>query len=187
MQQQRLSPAIQRLLRRRTMRIRLLCLAASTSAVLALTPADSYTFTISTGSTSTNPEPPLPSAAPHRYASPDHPPTRHRVDQHHRSRPGYAFTGVVPLGPTRFVYDNRLHRPHVTHVDALGDLLTLTSPIGTSPAHVWRSITQSSSPRLRSQRPVDITHSPSTASSSPDTQRSARAILLAALGTGILA
>jgi hypothetical protein len=54
---------------------------------------------------------------------------------------GYTFTGVVPLGAnTSIAYDNLVFTdPNATHVDALGDLLTLTSPIGTSLAHVYNN------------------------------------------------
>ena len=54
---------------------------------------------------------------------------------------GYTFTGVVPVGAnSAFAYDNLVFtNPNAAHVDALGNLLTLTSPIGTTLAHVYNN------------------------------------------------
>ena len=127
------------------MRIRILCLAASAflAASTLATRADSYTFTISTGSTSTTPGTtftvsgtltgtPVPS-------NPGNPAIE--LTSITGASQGYNFTGVVPLGAdTSFAYDNLVFtNPNAIHVDALGDLLTLTSPIGTSLAHVYNN------------------------------------------------
>jgi hypothetical protein len=127
------------------MRIRILCLAASTLLAVSTLAAraDSYTFTISTGSTSTTPGTtfvvsgtltgtPVPS-------NPSNPAIE--LTSITGASQGYNFTGVVPLGAdTSFVYDNLIFtNPNAPHVDALGDLLTLTSPIGTSLAHVYNN------------------------------------------------
>jgi hypothetical protein len=125
------------------MRIRILCLAASALMVVpTLTAhADSYTFTISTGSTSTTPGTTFVVSGT----------LTGTLDLSHPANPaidltsitgagqGYAFTGVVPLGADPGIaYDNLVFTdPTATHVDALGDLVTLTSPIGTSLAHVY--------------------------------------------------
>ena len=124
------------------MRIRTLCLAASTLlAVSAL--ADSYTFTISTGSTTTTPGTTFTVSGTLTgtpvLTNPSNPAIE--LTSITGAGQGYAFTGVVPLGANPgFVYDNLVFTdPNATHVDALGDLLTLTSPIGTSLAHVYNN------------------------------------------------
>lgn len=110
-------------------------LAASTVAAHA----DSYTFTISTGSTATTPgatfvvngtltgtpDPSLPGAL--------------ELTSITGSGQGYQFTGVVPLNMfTSITYDNLLFTdPNAIHVDQEGVLLYLTSPAGTSLARVY--------------------------------------------------
>jgi hypothetical protein len=133
------------LIEARTMRTRILCLTAS--AFLAASAlagrADSYTFTISTAPTSTTPGTafvvsgtltgtPVPS-------NPGNPAIE--LTSITGASQGYNFTGVVPLGAnTSFAYDNLVFTdPNAIHVDAQGDLLTLSSPIGTSLAHVYNN------------------------------------------------
>lgn len=127
------------------MRIRILSLTAF-ALLLASTVAarsDTYTFIISTGSTSTTPGTtfmvsgtltgtPVPS-------SPSNPAIE--LTSITGASQGYNFTGVVPLGAVPTIsYDNLVFTdPNATHVDALGDLLTLSSPIGTSLAHVYNN------------------------------------------------
>jgi hypothetical protein len=125
------------------MRIRIFSLAASallTASALAAH-ADSYTYTISTGSTSTTPGTTFVVSGilsgPTDLSNPSDP----AIDLTGitGSGQGYSFTGVVPLGADPSIaYDNLVFtNPNAVHVDALGDLLTLTSPIGTSLAHVY--------------------------------------------------
>jgi hypothetical protein len=125
------------------MRIRILCLAAS--ALLAATTlaahADSYTFTISTGSTNTTPGTTFVVSGTLTGTTDLTNPSNPAIDLTGitGAGQGYTFTGVVPLGANPSIaYDNLVFTdPSATHVDALGDLLTLTSPIGTSLAHVY--------------------------------------------------
>jgi PEP-CTERM motif len=127
------------------MRIRILCLAASallTASTLAAR-ADSYTFTISTGSTSTTPGTTFVVsgilAGTLNLSNPSNPAID--LTSITGAGQGYAFTGVVPLGANSSIaYDNLIFTdPGAAHVDALGDLITLTSPIGTSLAHVYNN------------------------------------------------
>lgn len=127
------------------MRIRILCLAASSLlAVSSLAAhADTYTFTISTGSTSTTPGTTFVvngtlSGTPN-LTNPSNPAID--LTDITGAGQGYAFTGVVPLGTnSNIAYDNLVFtNPTSAHVDALGVLLTLNSPIGTSLAHVYNN------------------------------------------------
>src|SRR4030081_1492707 len=135
------------------MRIRILCLVAS--ALLAASTlaahADSYTFTISTGPTSTTPGTTFVVSGTLTGTPNLSNPSNPAIDLTSitGAGQGYAFTGVVPLGANSSIaYDNLIFTdPSATHVDALGDLITLTSPIGTSLAHVYNNGTA----------PVDIT------------------------------
>jgi hypothetical protein len=127
------------------MRIRILCLAAST-CLAASAPgahADSYTFTISTGSTSTTPGTTFVVSGTLTGTLNLSNPSNPAIDLTSitGAGQGYAFTGVVPLGANSSIaYDNLIFTdPNTTHVDALGDLITLTSPIGTSLAHVYNN------------------------------------------------
>jgi hypothetical protein len=125
--------------------MRILCLAAS--ALLAASTlaghADSYTFTISTGSTSTTPGTTFVVSGTLTGTADFSNPSNPAIDLTSitGSGQGYTFTGVVPLGAnTSIAYDNLVFTdPGATHVDALGDLLTLSSPIGTSLAHVYNN------------------------------------------------
>jgi hypothetical protein len=114
-------------------------LAASTLAARA----DSYTFTISTGPTSTTPGTTFVVSGTLTGTLDLSNPSNPAIDLTSitGSGQGYTFTGVVPLGSNPgFAYDNLVFtNPNATHVDALGDLLTLTSPIGTSLAHVYNN------------------------------------------------
>jgi hypothetical protein len=127
------------------MRIRTLCLAASTFlAASALgARADSYTFTISTGSTSTTPGTTFVVSGTLTGTLNLSNPSNPAIDLTSitGAGQGYAFTGVVPPGANSSIaYDNLIFTdPNATHVDALGDLITLTSPIGTSLAHVYNN------------------------------------------------
>lgn len=127
------------------MRIRILCLAAS--AFLAATTlaarADSYTFTISTGSTSTTPGTTFVVSGTLNGTLNLSNPSNPAIDLTSITGQGqgYTFTGVVPVGAnSSLTYDNLVFtNPTAAHVDALGDLLTLSSPIGTSLAHVYNN------------------------------------------------
>jgi hypothetical protein len=127
------------------MRIRILCLA--TSALLAAstltTLADSYTFTISTGPTSTTPGTTFVVSGTLNGTLDLTNPSNPAIDLTSitGAGQGYTFTGVVPVGAnSAFAYDNLVFtNPNAVHVDALGDLLTLTSPIGTTLAHVYNN------------------------------------------------
>jgi hypothetical protein len=127
------------------MRICILCLAASallTASTLAAR-ADSYTFTISTGSTSTTPGTIFVVSGTLTGTLNLSNPSNPAIDLTSitGAGQGYIFTGVVPLGANPSIaYDNLVFtNPNANHVDALGDLLTLTSPIGTSLAHVYNN------------------------------------------------
>ena len=127
------------------MRFRILSLAASalmTATTLAAR-ADSYTFTISTGSTSTTPGTTFVVSGTLTGTLNLSNPSNPAIDLTSitGAGQGYVFTGVVPLGAnTSIAYDNLIFTdPSATHVDALGDLITLTSPIGTSLAHVYNN------------------------------------------------
>ncbi|MCU1248173.1 MAG: sorting protein [Edaphobacter sp.] len=127
------------------MRIRILCLAAS--ALLAASPlaarADSYTFTISTSPTNTTPGTTFVVSGTLSGTLNLSDPSNPAIDLTSitGAGQGYTFTGVVPLGSNPgFAYDNLVFtNPNAVHVDALGDLLTLSSPIGTSLAHVYNN------------------------------------------------
>jgi hypothetical protein len=129
----------------RTMRIRILCLAASAllTASALTARADSYTFTISTASTSTTPGTTFivngTLTGTPNLTNPSNPAID--LTSITGAGQGYTFTGVVPLGANSTIaYDNLIFTdPSATHVDALGDLITLTSPIGTSLAHVYNN------------------------------------------------
>jgi hypothetical protein len=127
------------------MRIRTLCLAAS--AVLAASTlaahADSYTFTISTGPTSSTPGTTFVVTGTLNGTLNLSNPSNPAIDLTSitGAGQGYNFTGIVPVGANSSIaYDNLVFTdPTATHVDALGDLLTLSSPIGTSLAHVYNN------------------------------------------------
>jgi hypothetical protein len=128
-----------------TMHIRTLSLVASAflAASTLAARADSYTFTISTGPTSTTPGTTFVVSGTLTGTLDLSNPSNPAIDLTSitGSGQGYTFTGVVPLGSNPgFAYDNLVFtNPNATHVDALGDLLTLTSPIGTSLAHVYNN------------------------------------------------
>jgi hypothetical protein len=131
------------------MRIRIRCLIHCLAASALLTAstlaahADSYTFTISTGPTSTTPGTTFVVSGSLTGTLNLSNPSNPAIDLTSitGAGQGYAFTGVVPLGANPSIaYDNLiLTNPSAAHVDALGDLITLTSPIGTSLAHVYNN------------------------------------------------
>ncbi len=173
------------------MRIRILCLAASTllaGSTLAAR-ADSYTFTISTGSTSTTPGTTFVVSGTLTGTANLSNPSNPAIDLTSitGAGQGYAFTGVVPLGTnTSIAYDNLIFTdPSAAHVDALGDLITLTSPIGTSLAHVYNNGTYHVD-IFDPNDPVDITpFAIDTFTLTPDAIPEPSSWLL--LGTGVLA
>jgi hypothetical protein len=127
------------------MRIRIGSLAASAllaAAVLAAH-ADTYTFTISTGPTGTTPGTTFIVSGTLTGTPNLSNPSNPAIDLTGitGAGQGYDFTGVVPLGANSSIaYDNLVFtNPTATHVDALGVLLTLNSPIGTSLAHVYNN------------------------------------------------
>jgi hypothetical protein len=131
------------------MRIRIRCLIHCLAASALLTAstlaahADSYTFTISTGPTSTTPGTTFVVSGSLTGTLNLSNPSNPAIDLTSitGAGQGYAFTGVVPLGANPSIaYDNLIFtNPSAAHVDALGDLITLTSPIGTSLAHVYNN------------------------------------------------
>ena len=127
------------------MRIRTLCLAASAflAASTLAARADSYTFTISTGSTSTTPGTTFTVSGTLNGTLNLSNPSNPAIDLTSitGAGQGYTFTGVVPIGANSSIaYDNLVFtNPTAAHVDAFGDLLTLSSPIGTSLAHVYNN------------------------------------------------
>jgi hypothetical protein len=101
--------------------------------------ADTYTFGISTGSTSTTPGSSFTvngtlTGTPYSTS-----PAAITLTDITGSGQGYTFTGVVPLGTeSGLSYDNLLFTdPSATHVDSKGALLYLSSVAGTSLAHVY--------------------------------------------------
>ncbi len=173
------------------MRIRILCLAASTlfAASTFAARADSYTFTISTGPTSTTPGTTFVVSGTLTGTPNLSNPSNPAIDLTDISGAGqgYAFTGVVPVGANPSIaYDNLVFTdPDATHVDALGDLITLTSPIGTSLAHVYNNGTYHVD-IFDPNDPVDITpFAIETFTLTPDAVPEPSSWLL--LGTGILA
>jgi hypothetical protein len=110
-------------------------LAAST----VVAHADTYTFTISTGSTATTPATTF-GVSGSLTGTPDPMvPGAIVLSDISGSGQGYEFTGVVPLGAnTNFTYDNLLFtNPSAIHVDQEGVLLYLNSMAGTSLGHVY--------------------------------------------------
>jgi hypothetical protein len=173
------------------MRIRILCLAASPllAASALAAHADSYTFTISTGSTSTTPGTTFVVSGTLTGTADLSHPSNPAIDLTGitGSGQGYTFTGVVPLGANSSIaYDNLVFTdPNALHVDALGDLVTLTSPIGTSLAHVYNNGTYHVDV-FDPNDPVDITpFAIDTFTLTPSAVPEPSSWLL--LGTGILA
>ena len=127
------------------MRTRILCLTASAflAASALAARADSYTFTISTAPTSTTPGTTFTVSGTLNGTLNLSNPSNPAIDLTSLTGQGqgYTFTGVVPVGANSSIdYDNLVFtNPTATHVDALGDLLTLSSPIGTSLAHVYNN------------------------------------------------
>jgi PEP-CTERM motif len=112
---------------------------ATLAASTLIARADSFTFFITTGSTSTTPGSSFvvngtltgtPSATV---------PNAFDVTGITGSGQGYTFTGVVPLGAEPTITYNNLLYPNNPNalVDSAGILLDLTSPIGVSLAHVY--------------------------------------------------
>jgi hypothetical protein len=121
---------------------RVFALSAVLAATLTATAfADTYSFTISTGSTSTTPGSTF-SATGTLTGTPDSSiASALELTSVTGGAQGYDFTGIVPVGTNSdFTYDNLLFTdPNALHVDSEGILLDLTSPIGTSLAHVYET------------------------------------------------
>ena len=101
--------------------------------------ADTYNFTISTGSTSTTPGTTF-TVTGTLTGTPDLSiPGAIDLSDVTGSGQGYTFTGIVPLGADASItYNNLLYtEPNAIHVDSEGDLLYLSSAAGTSLAHVY--------------------------------------------------
>ncbi len=126
----------------RRLRIALTLLASSAIPAIAL--ADTYNFTISSG-TSSHGSPAATFTAAGTLtgdATGSVPPTL-TLSGVTGSAQGYSFLGVAPLSTAAsFSFDNLLYTDAgATHVDASGILLYLSSPIGTSLAHVYEGAT----------------------------------------------
>jgi PEP-CTERM motif len=109
----------------------------SVSAAAAL--ADTYNFTISTGSTTSTPGTTF-NVSGILTGHPDpSDPSAIILDGVTGAGQGYAFTGIVPLGGQHgFLFDNVLYtNPTATHVDSEGVLLYLSSAAGISLAHTY--------------------------------------------------
>jgi hypothetical protein len=122
---------------------RIFALSALLAATLTVSAAhaDTYSFTISTGSTSTTPGTTF-DATGTLTGTPDSSiASALELTSVTGGAQGYAFTSIVPLGANSdFTYDNLLFTdPSALHVDSEGILLDLTSPIGTSLAHVYET------------------------------------------------
>lgn len=122
--------------------LRILALIAFSAPIAAY--ADSYTFNISTGSSSGGAAPATFTASGTLTGTVNSvtPPTLLLTDVT-GSAQGYAFTGIAPLStPAGFAFDNLVFTdPAARHVDANGVLLYLDSPVGTSLAHVYDTST----------------------------------------------
>jgi hypothetical protein len=122
--------------------LRFLAISAIVAATLTATAyADTYSFTISTGSTSTTPGTTF-TASGTLTGTPDNSiASALNLTSVTGGAQGYDFTSIVPIGSnSSFTYDNLLFtNPNALHVDTEGILLNLTSSIGTSLAHVYET------------------------------------------------
>lgn len=126
--------------------MRLSCWVLALSAVVVATPnlaahADTYSFLITTGSTSTTPGTTFRASGTFTGSVASSTPPAVNLTNVTGAAQGYDFTGVVPVGSnSNFTYDNLLFTdPSAFRVDTEGILLTLGSPIGESLAHVFQS------------------------------------------------
>ncbi len=121
---------------------RLLALSAIVAATLtAAAHADTYNFTISTGSTGTTPGTTF-NASGTLTGTPDPGiPGAIELTSVTGGAQGYEFSDIVPVGSnSSFTYDNLLFTdPNALHVDTEGILLDLTSPFGVSLAHIYET------------------------------------------------
>jgi hypothetical protein len=120
---------------------RLLALSALLAATTLTAHADTYSFDISTGSTSTTPGTSF-NVVGTLTGSPSLTiPSALDLLSVTGSGQGYDFTGIVPLNTNpNFTYDNVLYTdPNALHVDASGILIDLSTPFGTSLAHVYET------------------------------------------------
>ena len=118
-----------------------LTLSAVLVAATLTAHADTYSFTISTGSTNTTPGTMF-TAMGTLTGTPDASiASALELTEVTGSAQGYAFSGIVPLGTNNnFTYDNLLYTdPNELHVDTKGILLDLSTPFGTSIAHVYEA------------------------------------------------
>ena len=162
------------------------------SAILAATltvvaHADTYSFTISTGSTGTTPGTTF-SATGTLTGTPDPTnPSALELTGVTGGAQGYQFGSIVPLGSnSSFTYDNLLFTdPNALHVDTEGILLNLISPIGTSLAHIYETGGQYEVDVLDPRDPSDITpFSIDTFTLTPSAVPEPSTLAL--LGTGVL-
>jgi hypothetical protein len=123
------------------MRLPLLQLAicATLAAPPSVAHADSFTFLISTGSTSSTPGSTFTVNGTLTGGSDPSIPGAFDITGITGSGQGYTFTGVVPPGFNHSItYDDLLFPGNASAlVDSSGILLDLTSPIGVSLAHVY--------------------------------------------------
>jgi hypothetical protein len=136
-----------------------LTLSAVLVAATLTAHADTYSFTISTGSTDTTPGTTF-TAMGTLTGTPDASiASALELTEVTGSAQGYAFSDVVPLGANSdFTYDNLLYTdPNELHVDAQGILLDLSTPFGTSIAHVYETGGQYEVNVLDPRDPGDIT------------------------------
>lgn len=124
---------------------RLLLLASLAAATTALH-ADTYSYTISAGAA--NNDPAYNFNASGTFSGPTDPYNSAGLDVTGitGSANGYDFTGVVAPGTTDsrtpatqygFTFDNVVYPSSAAHADDIGLLLYLSSPMGTSLAHVY--------------------------------------------------
>ena len=136
----------------------LLTLVALSAPLIAS--ADTYTFNISTGTSSSGVNPTSFTAAGSLTGSTvaTVPPTLLLTDVT-GSAQGYAFTGVAPLSTAAsFNFDNLLFTDAAArHVDTAGVLLYLNSPVGTSLAHVYDTATGYKVDVFDPRDPADVT------------------------------
>jgi hypothetical protein len=136
-----------------------LTLSAVLVAATLTAHADTYSFTISTGSTNTTPGTTF-TAMGTLTGTPDTSiASALELTGVTGSAQGYDFSDIAPLGTnSNFTYDNLLYtNPNELHVDTKGILLDLSTPFGTSIAHVYEIGGQYEVNVLDPRDPGDIT------------------------------